>query len=82
MEATKQRENMLPAKKPEMCIHVCPLVSGMKLQDLEFSMLYLSLVIVQYFLPMTPLLPFRIDMHIWCHCVLEVSDFLSDFSGD
>jgi hypothetical protein len=46
------------------------LMSGMKMQSLEF------LALVQYFLTVFPSLPFGAVMYILCHYMLEVCDHL------
>lgn len=54
-----------------------PLISDKK-QNLEFALLVFCLALVQYFLTVFPFLPFRMEIVILCHCLLEVCDLRFD----
>lgn len=67
---------MLQAAKVEGQGHLRPLelksqISGMKLQDLVFSLVGFSLALVQCFLTMSLFLSFGMVMPIQCHCILK-----------
>lgn len=54
------------------------LTSDRKMQSLECTQLVSRFVLVQYFL--FQCLAFGIVMYILCHCMLEVSDLVFDFT--
>lgn len=59
------------------------LLSGMKMQCLEFAQLVFRLALFQYFLTMTPSLHSGMLLYILCHYMLEVCDmFLFLFYTD
>lgn len=78
----------IPREKTELQVanlegqsDLSPLTSGMELQDLEFVLLgfgWSSFGLV--FLAVSWFLPFGIAMYILCHCILEVYNFLFDFT--
>lgn len=50
------------------------LMSNKKMQDFEFALLSLDLVLVQYFLTILYFFLFGLVMNFLCHYVLEICD--------
>ena len=55
------------------------LTSDMEMQNLEFTLLVFSLVLVKYFLIMLFFLPFWMVMYILCYSMLEICDLVYHF---
>lgn len=57
-----------------------PLISHMRLQNLEFSLLGFRSWFVPYFLTMLPFVPFGMIVHILCHHILDVCNLIFFFN--
>lgn len=66
-----QRENCVTVSKLGWKSHLISLTLNIELVYVEFFLLDFSLTLIQYFLTMSPFLPFEMAMYILEHSMLE-----------
>lgn len=74
-----QRENCVTVSKLGWKSHLSSLTLNIELVYLEFILLDFSLALVQYFLTMSPFLPFEMVMYILEHSMLEEYNTVFEF---